>query len=234
MICHHYKTVFIHIPKNAGQSIEHVFLESIGLTWETRAPLLLRENNNPKLGPPRLAHLKAEDYVSCKYLSQELFDQYFKFTFVRNPWSRLVSIYNYLGYRDKYTLNDFLKKKFLPEILPEMYWFVGPQTDYIFSQSGQLLVDYVGRFETLQQDFDTICRSIGLPEKELPHVNNSKKKRGHKGFLQTVFSGALPGAQKKNPRDSHASYGDYYDDESIDIVAEIYRRDIEMFKYSYP
>jgi hypothetical protein len=77
------KSIFVHIPKNAGQSIEHVL-----------APLLLTYNNNPELGPPRLAHLKAREYVSCKYLTREQFDDYFKFAFVRDPgteWSQPIN-----------------------------------------------------------------------------------------------------------------------------------------------
>ena len=101
MICHHYKCVFVHIPKNAGQSIEHVFLNLLNLTWETRAPLLLRCNDRLELGPPRLAHLKADEYVRYNYLTQEMFNDYFKFSFVRNPWSRIISIYKYLGFNKK-------------------------------------------------------------------------------------------------------------------------------------
>lgn len=116
MICHHHKCIFIHIPKTAGQSIEHVFLDLLGLTWETRAPLLLRFNDRKELGPPRLAHLKANDYVNFKYISEELFNSYFKFSFVRNPWSRLVSFYNYrkyyLFYNFKYFVMKHLEKKY--------------------------------------------------------------------------------------------------------------------------
>ncbi|WP_422127914.1 sulfotransferase family 2 domain-containing protein [Vibrio hannami] len=105
MISHHHKCIFVHIPKNAGQSVEHVFLNLLGLNWETRAPLLLRYNDKPELGPPRLAHLKANEYVRYNYLTQEMFDDYFKFAFVRNPWSRTVSMYKYLGYSKKWISN---------------------------------------------------------------------------------------------------------------------------------
>jgi hypothetical protein len=57
MISHKRKCVFVHIPKCAGQSIESVFVNDAGLTWEDRAPLLLRPNANNRVGLPFLAHL---------------------------------------------------------------------------------------------------------------------------------------------------------------------------------
>lgn len=96
MISHHHKSVFVHIPKCGGQSIETAFLHDIGLDWRRRAPLLLRFNDNPDLGPPRLAHLLARDYVTMGYLPKDMFDSYFKFAVVRNPYRRIVSTYQYL------------------------------------------------------------------------------------------------------------------------------------------
>ena len=61
MISHRHQCVFVHVPKTAGISIEHVFLAQYGLTWDERAPLLLRFNPDPALGPERLGHLTATD-----------------------------------------------------------------------------------------------------------------------------------------------------------------------------
>ena len=95
MICHDFRTIFVHVPKTAGQSVEMVFLNKLNLTWEQRAPLLLRPNSDPAKGPPRLAHLYASEYVSCGHISDEDFARYFKFSVVRNPWARAVSVYKF-------------------------------------------------------------------------------------------------------------------------------------------
>ena len=234
MICHHYKCIFVHIPKNAGQSIEHVFLDLLDLKWETRAPLLLRYNDRPELGPARLAHLKADEYVRFKYLPQEMFDEYFKFAFVRNPWSRMVSIYKYLGYNRKCDFKTFLVGEFKNRIFKNRYWFVGPQSEFIFSNDQKLLVDYVGYFENLQNDFDFVCKQIGIPLTQLPHINESIHKHS-----QALSSNLISSAKKllhnyrtrKTP--NYKNYQDYYDKESIDCVAQLYQKDIELFGYDF-
>ena len=233
MICHHYKCVFVHIPKNAGQSIEHVFLNLLGLTWKTRAPLLLRYNDQPELGPPSLAHLKANEYVRFKYLTQEMFDDYFKFAFVRNPWSRMISIYNYLGFNKKCNFKTFLMGDFRKKVFNDRAWFVRPQKDFVYSDDGDLLVNYIGNFEDLQNGFDYVCSKIGIPPTQLPHVNKSKEedlvfrlntKSIVKYFLRKVGEKNILGYKK---------YQDYYDKESIDFVADLYEKDIKLFKYEF-
>ena len=232
MISHHHKAVFVHLPKNAGQSVEHVFLNLLDLTWETRAPLLLRRNDQPELGPPRLAHLKAHEYVKCKYMTQEMFDTYFKFAVVRNPWSRTVSMYKYLGYSHKCDFKTFITGVFKDSIFIEKHWFVGPQSDYVYADD-ELLVDLIIRFEELQKGFDQVCKKIQLPETKLPHVNESKKTKPafNPRPAELLKNTYYQIKQKSIPR--YKQYRDYYDQECIDLVGQLYQSDIIHFNYTW-
>ena len=67
------------------------------------------------------------------------------------------------------------------------------------------LYDYVGKSHRMQEDMDIICKKIGMPEVEIPHVNKS----------------------------SHKHYTEYYDDETRKLVADYYKEDIDMFNFKF-
>ena len=66
-------------------------------------------------------------------------------------------------------------------------------------------IDFIGRFENLEEDFHYICEKIGLSNIKLPHENITR----HKHYIK------------------------YYDDETRGIVAEIYVKDIKFFNYKF-
>lgn len=230
MLSRKYKCIFVHIPKVAGQSIERVFLDLHGLSWEARAPLLLHPNDNPELGPPRLAHLKASEYVTCGHVTQEDFDTFFKFSFVRNPWSRLVSVYRYLGLAEDMPFKQFLVEEFAGDAAWEPRLFRTPQYDFLFDVNNRMLVDYIGRFEDLQAGFNRVCESIGLSPITLPHANETGKERSAVYFLKQMVKQVSP---FHKIFDEHDHYTKYYDNESIELVERLHARDLEAFGYCF-
>lgn len=227
MISDKYKCIFVHIPKTGGQSVEHVFLNLHNLDWDNRSPLLLRHNDDPKRGPERLAHLTASEYVDCEYISQDQFDAYYKFAFVRNPFSRLVSAYKFRKYHMKMNFKDFVISG-----LPAKNYYSGayrhiiPQYDYIYNEKDELLVDFVGKLENFQNDFDVICSKLKINDSTLPHINSSSgnSSKGIKNKIKTLFN------QKKT---ENKHYSSYYDDEIKKIVTEMYKKDLETFGYTF-
>ena len=79
------------------------------------------------------------------------------------------------------------------------------QSKFIYDQHDNMLVDFVGRFENLTEDFQKICSSVGLTGVRLEHQNKSAR----------------------------GSYQEYYDLETRELVARHWERDIDLFKYSF-
>jgi chondroitin 4-sulfotransferase 11 len=135
-------------------------------------------------------------------------EESFKFTFVRNPFERIVSAWCYLA--AKQTFGEFIKK-FLARIdinNKETYisnsweFHVSSLTNSKFHVQD---MNFIGKTETLQHDFDTICDKVEVKRLILPHKNKSK----------------------------HRHYSEYYDEETKKIVAEKYAKDIEYFGYEF-
>lgn len=174
MISRKFKTVFVHIPKTAGQSIESVFLEAHGLTWETRAELLLYPNNDPAKGPERLAHLYAQEYLSYGYLTENEFRDFFKFSIVRNPYSRIVSAFNFRPHDFK-QIREFVESA-RDDNRNDFRRHVTPQVKFLTNDvNGTIVVDNIIRYEDLSRDIPRLFRNIFGKNIDLPHKNAAKQ-----------------------------------------------------------
>jgi len=219
----------VHIPKAAGRSVEMYFMNRLKLDRENQADreqMLLNDNNDPKKGTEKLSHLSASEYVDCGYISPQDFNHYFKFSFVRNPWSRLVSEYRYRNFLSHKSFKDFVMNKMPKPGWDDKYRHVMPQSDMLYDNNGRLLVDFIGRFENLQQDFDRVCGHLGFADSHLPHINSSDKRsrdlrRRTRNFLH------------HNKESGLRKYNEFYDEETREYVAELYRADIENFNYRF-
>ena len=225
MICEKHNCLFVHVPKTGGQSVERFFLALNLLTWEERSPLLLRYNDDPRKGPESLSHLYAREYIECGYLSEESYHRFYKFAFVRNPWDRIVSEYRY-RYAGRFEFSDFIKNQLSVECAYcDKYRHIAPQCDFIFDTEGNQLVDFVGKFENLQEDFTQICEQLKIEDSKLPFVNSSLSARSRGANYGSLFR------NKAKPKDK--IYRQYYDSQTRGIVEGLYRRDVEQFNYVF-
>lgn len=132
----------------------------------------------------------------------DVWDGLFKFTNARNPFDRLVSLYHHLqNHKTGVRLKDMGFDAFVRE------WSLDPklqQKELIIDENGELLMDYIGHFETLAQDFQYITSRIGL-DATLPHKNGSV----------------------------HKDYREYYTPELIKLVNERFAEDLEFFGYEF-
>mgnify|MGYP002795047461 FL=1 len=240
MISHKHKCIFVHIPKTAGMSIENSFLRSLGLQFYQGQcpPLLLSFNKDKKVGPPSLAHLTPEQYMEYSYISKKLFDNYFKFAFVRNPWARAVSIYKYFKYHRILSFEGFMKYRF-PKLWEERYDFVRPQVDFLYDAHGKQQVDFIGKFEKLKEDFEFVRNNVSHPLEDLLHIN--KPPRPHNWYSRWNRRFIYAELRQRPHLIKHlnlfspvwSNYRDYYSPEALQIVEEHYRKDIDLLKYKF-
>ncbi len=160
MIIHQYRCIFVHQRKCAGSSIMRTFGIAFGTTeWDfMKDGVLSEEHATAPLG-------------------------YFRFAVVRNPWDRFVSGWKYCSSTRERTLEEILND--LPRQGHDYRHITRPQHATLFDEHGVLAVDYLIRFERLQQGFDAVCGLIGKPRCQLSHRN-----RGTREHYRAYFDAA--------------------------------------------
>lgn len=202
MICHRQRIVFVHLRRTAGNSIETA-LGGIVLydrwfrrttTWSNRLHRG-RSWHKRDLRGHRIHATAAE----IRALYPREFADYFTFAIVRNPWEQMASLYGRLHADDtRFTgFRDWLRRF-------DLAAGTVPRAT-LFDDDGRCLVDFIGRFERLQEDFDAACDQAGIPRRVLPCTNATTG----------------PGIAA------------LYDEASIRLVERIYGADIERFGHAF-
>mgnify|MGYP003115358969 CR=1 FL=1 len=211
--------IFIHTQKTAGHSIR-VALESVGYKWGTRLN---------KHDAPRDIHF-LDQFISFAFVDNYLIlkkVEYFSFAFVRNPFDACVSRFFYHHRKDKKNPQDLLFQRFPKNKDGFSSWIKSLKTDDCWTDdkynwkdtfktqkkflsddsNTKILVDFVGKYEQLNVDFQKICNIIECDNnlKDI-HINASKRK---------------------------SNYREYYDDDTIEIIESMYKEDLEYFNYEF-
>ncbi|MEP2533654.1 sulfotransferase family 2 domain-containing protein [Shimia sp.] len=167
MLSRAHKTIFVHIPKTAGQSVVAPFLDHLGLGWDAGESLLLRAGDGPGM-PERLAHLYAREYVELGFVTQAEFDDYLKFAVIRHPYERAVSEFRYrmgkwgrrLQWSHWLTSRDF--DSFMREDYPDTFGdnarHMCPQVAFVYDDKGKLMVDHLAEHARLDKEMAPIYR----------------------------------------------------------------------------
>lgn len=204
IISHKHRFIFFAVPRTATHALRQALRPCLGDNdWEQQA--LFGKQSIPVPGIAAIGH----GHVSFQQLRENLpaqtWSSYFKFGFVRNPFDRFVSTCFFLNRRNPgftgrevgFMRQAIGKERFRQRILAM------PQYRLLTDERDTLMMDYVGRYETLQQSFDEICRRIGI----------------------------APAAPSRRNESRHRRYACYYDASLQQAVADWYRKDFELFGY---
>ena len=220
-----HRFVFLHVAKTGGRSINLLLKGRYGRDGVFNTKRL--DPNVDRLG--RMLGLEARAFVG-----EDRWNDYFTFAFARNPWDRAVSIFEHMRTDFQASLThpagkmtgkaqllvsigqalqvgplDLTFTRFIHDILRDRaienyHWDL--QSNALTDGRGQVLFDFIGRFERLQQDFDLICDRLGLAQEKLPHFNRSKRN----------------------------AWPEYYAPQTMRVISKIYAEDFELLGYAAP
>ena len=203
MISHELQCIMVHIPRTGGTSVEHAL---VGDNW-------WRISKETK-------HLT---WKQAKEIYSDYWDDYFKFSIVRDPWERSVSMLRYsqffYGKESTTITNNMLRwygSKFNhPDTTEYDYRFysiddvVGGSLERqsVYVNIFGYEMDFIAKTESLQTDFEFICSNLGIEPPHLGHRDKSNRK---------------------------SDTAEYFSKSTIDHVGRIYKKDIELFGYKPP
>ena len=204
IVSHRHKFIFLAVPRTGTHAVREALAPLLGEgDWQQEA--LVGRTRSPVAALARLGHGHVSARQAEAHLPPEVWRGYFKFAIVRNPYDRYVSVCAMLNKRrgDYAGVETAFMKRALGVPRFRARVLVRPQMRLLEDDKGDIPLDFVGRFETVQCSLTEACRRIGLPEVVLRRRNATR----------------------------HAPYAAYYDDELALAVAAFYRDDFDAFGY---
>lgn len=146
-------------------------------------------------------HSKAIDYLN--FFGEKTYNNYYKFTFVRNPFDIQVSLYHYMKMDKNHFQHELIKNLNFDQYI-EWRCEKDPQLQkqFVVDYNNNVAVDFIGKYEQLNADFNIIINKFNLNTK-LEHINKSQ----------------------------HLEYSEYYSKQSEKMILEVFNDDFELFNY---
>ncbi|MES9942986.1 MAG: sulfotransferase family 2 domain-containing protein [Candidatus Thiodiazotropha sp. 6PLUC2] len=211
-----YNFLFVHIAKTGGTSVRSALQP---LRWRDPwyYPMFLCSRfshmSGHRIGTkfPRHSRIVA----AKELLPESFFNDLYKFAIVRNPWDLQVSSYHHIRRERPHLLehiedfDHFIRWKLDPQRAYQYHvdTSIQSQLDYLIDLQGNILVDFIGHYENLAEDFKEITRQIKVDGISLPH--------------------------KRKATNRSKDFRSYYTDDLAELVATHFKRDIEAFGYRF-
>lgn len=202
IICHKSKIIFIHIPKNSGTAMTNV------LSCNNKNIEILKqcEKKGPNKGIDKM-HLYYD--IIDKFIPRDILNTYTKFCIIRNPYNKLYSAWNFIKSRHGYNnVNDFIKFKLTEEFIYGRELKPGdarvhyrPQHTFVYDENGNQFVDFIIRYENLNNDIKTLNETYNLDIKQYGNNNTTR------------------------------DYISLFTNESIAQINKLYEKDFKLFNY---
>ena len=204
IVSHKHRFIFFAVPKTGTHAIREALRPHLGAEdWEQQVLFGRQSLPIPEIAKLGHGHISVQQIKP--YIDAAQWASYFKFGFVRNPFDRFVSICFFLQ-RDN---PDFARsaRRFMKQAIERERFrqrvLVLPQYRLLTDADERISLNFVGRYESIQDSYDRICGQLGIPSTDLPRKNPSK----------------------------HKPWREYYDDELAARVGEFYAGDLRAFDY---
>jgi hypothetical protein len=206
ILSHQHKFLFVAIPKTGTHALRFALRVHLDAKDEEQVGLFVQKKfSNETIANVRHGHIKGAEIKAV--IDNENWRDYFKFAVVRNPFDRYISFCAFMN-RDNFDF-QLQPQKYVHSIIdrPKVRQRIlfRPQHEFVCNVRGDLLLDFIGKYEQLQQDYDRIAEHIRLPSQVLRRINSSK----------------------------HEHYSFYYDDELREKVYDFYKDDFDLFNYKW-
>ena len=188
-----HKFIVFHIPKTGGSSMTYELAKYLNPFIEPPQPNKTFGGWQPLHHIDRIQHRPVQECRHTEFWEQD----YFKASFVRNPFDLVVSAWPKNVDFTQWVIKEVATRKSLVS-----RW--GCQHDYLSNHRNELMVDWIGKYENMEKDWEKFCYMTKIEHNPLKRFNSSWKK----------------------------PYQEYYNQTTYEIVSALFKKDLYYFGYT--